>query len=193
MAAGGVSALKCRPTREKNVGGQLVRPDLYGLAAAMMSGAGSRLQITMEKIRLPEDIYSLKNQPCLISICAKDKKDCLTHKSFTDLCIDLLVGLSKKNDIMLLTYCFMPNHIHLVISVQGNKSIVDSIRKFKSISTIKSRQFGFEGGIYQNRLNDHFIKKEERLNEAIMYVLSNPVRKGLVDNWEDFPYSGYCR
>jgi REP element-mobilizing transposase RayT len=78
------------------------------------------------------------------------------------------------------------------MSVQGDKSIVDFVRKFKSISVIKSRQYGFEGRIYQNRFYDHFIRKEDGLNNTIMYVLNNPVRKGLVDNWEDFPYSGFC-
>jgi len=85
----------------------------------------------------------------------------------------------------------MPDHIHLVISVGGSKSIVDFARKFKSVSTIKSRAFGLHARIYQSRFHDHFIRREEGLNKTILYVLNNPVRKGIVEKWEDYPYSGY--
>jgi len=146
----------------------------------------------MKKIRLPEDIYSQKNRPCSITICTKDKLSVFRNKRFVKICMELLYYLAEKEKIKLYAYCFMPDHIHLVISVQGNKSIIDFIRKLKSTSVIKSRQFGFEGRIYQNRFYDHFIRKEDGLNKTIMYVLNNPVRKGLVDNWEDFPYSGLC-
>lgn len=146
----------------------------------------------MKKIRLPEYAYSLKNSPCLITICSKDKKGIYSKSSFTRFSVDLLIELSKKNGIVLLAYCFMPDHVHFVVAVDEDKSIVDLVRKFKSISTIKSRRFGFEGRIYQNRFYDHFIRKDEGLEKTVKYVLNNPVRKGLVEAWEDFPYSGFC-
>ena len=146
----------------------------------------------MKKIRLPENVYIIKNQPCSITTCTKDKKNIFANKPFADFCIDTLKDLSERNRIRLYAYCFMPDHIHFIISVQGDKSIIDFIRKFKSITTVKSRQFGLEGTLYQKRFYDHFIREDESLNKTIMYVLNNPVRKGFVEKWEDFPYSGYC-
>ena len=185
MAATKLSALKCRPTKEINVGGQLAGRNQCRQQA-------TDLQFEMKKIRLPEDIYSQKYRPCLITICTKNRMNVFKNGQFVNVCMDLLNRLSENEDIKLFAYCFMPDHVHLIISVQGDKSVVDFVRKFKSISVIKSLQYGFEGRIYQNRFYDHFIRKEDGLNEAIMYVLNNPVRKGLVDDWEDFPYSGLC-
>lgn len=146
----------------------------------------------MKKIRLQDEVYNQKNQPCLITICTKDRRSIFNNKSFINYCINLLQDLSKKDKIKLYAYTFMPDHLHLIISVHGDKSIIDFVKRFKGNSTQKSHQFGFEGRIYQNRFHDHFIRKEDGLNEAIMYILNNPVRKGLVDNWEEFPYSRYC-
>ncbi|MCP4583163.1 MAG: transposase [candidate division Zixibacteria bacterium] len=146
----------------------------------------------MRKIRLPENVYRIKNQACSITICANDNINILSNREFTRYCISILKELAEKNDIELQAFCFMPDHIHFIISVQGDKSIIDFIRKFKSITTVKSRQFGFKGSLYQKRFYDHFIREDEGLNETIMYVLNNPVRKGFVDKWEDFPYSEYC-
>jgi putative transposase len=145
----------------------------------------------MKKIRLQKEIYNQKNHPCLITICTKDKCNIFGNNPFTDYCLSLLKDLSNKHKIKLYAYTFMPDHIHLIISVQGDKSIIDFVKRFKGNSTQKSHQFGLEGRIFQNRFHDHFIRKEDGLNKTIMYVLNNPVRKGLVDNWEDFPYSGY--
>lgn len=146
----------------------------------------------MKKIRLPNDIYFQKNQPCLITICTKDKRSILGNTPFANNCVSLLEELSKKLKIKLYAYVFMPDHLHFIVSVHGERSIIDFVKRFKGISTQRSHQYGFEGRIYQNRFHDHFIRKEDGLNEAIMYILNNPVRKGLVDNWEHFPYSGLC-
>jgi len=127
----------------------------------------------------------------LVTICTKDRADIFRNTAFTYYCIELLKDLSNKDKIKLYAYIFMPDHIHFIISVRGDKSIIDFIKRFKGNSTQKSHDFGYEGRIYQNRFHDHFIRKEDGLNKTIMYVLNNPVRKGIVDNWEDFPYSGY--
>ncbi len=143
----------------------------------------------MKKIRLQDEVYNQKNQPCLITICTKDRRSIFNNKSFINYCINLLQDLSKKNKIKLYAYTFMPDHLHLVISVHGDKSIIDFVKRFKGNSTQKSHQFGFEGRIYQNRFYDHFIRKEEGLNNAITYVLNNPVRKNIVEDWKKYPFS----
>jgi putative transposase len=157
------------------------------------TGVGSKLPTykKMKKIRLPEEVYLMKYHPCIITICTRESYHYFENSSFTLLCIDVLIDLATKNNLRLFAYCFMPDHVHLVIAVHGDKSIIDFVRKYKSISTIKSRKYGFQDKIYQGRFHDRFIRKEEGLNNAILYVLNNPVRKGLVKRWEDYPYSGY--
>ena len=83
----------------------------------------------------------------------------------------------------------MPDHLHMVISVRGEKSILDLARAFKSKATIDSRQYGFEGRIIQPRFYDHFARTMEDLENEINYILLNPVRKGLAADIHDYAYS----
>jgi hypothetical protein len=42
----------------------------------------------------------------------------------------------------------------------------------------------------QRSFYDHLIRKEEDLRQIAEYILNNPVRKGLVQRCEDYPYCG---
>ncbi|MEW6557423.1 MAG: hypothetical protein AB1349_08725 [Elusimicrobiota bacterium] len=43
--------------------------------------------------------------------------------------------------------------------------------------------------IWQESFYDHFLRKEETLEMVSLYILNNPVRKGIVDRWDRYPYS----
>jgi len=51
-------------------------------------------------------------------------------------------------------------------------------------------RFGIKGKFWQTSFYDHFLRKEEAGKDVIMYVLNNTVRKGLVSEWREYPYSG---
>ncbi len=43
---------------------------------------------------------------------------------------------------------------------------------------------------WQKDFFDHIIRKEEGLVNVAKYILENPVRKGLVAHWQEYPYKG---
>ncbi|MCU0444572.1 MAG: transposase [Microscillaceae bacterium] len=100
----------------------------------------------------------------------------------------------------LLAYCVMSNHVHLVIDtgVQLEKSqpyhnldkIMDSLKGFTAYQA--NRQLGRKGHFWQAESYDRVIRTQEELENIIRYVLNNPVKAGIVDDWEAFPYSYHC-
>jgi hypothetical protein len=34
------------------------------------------------------------------------------------------------------------------------------------------------------------MRQDEDINEQIKYILENPIRKGLVDDWKEYPFKG---
>ena len=48
-----------------------------------------------------------------------------------------------------------------------------------------------ERGIWQRRFWEHAIRDAEDLDRHVSYVHWNPVKHGLVDDLEDWPYSTY--
>ena len=85
----------------------------------------------------------------------------------------------------------MPDHVHLLLQSSLICSIPSFVGSFKSLcSRVGWTDFGFERSFWQRRYYDHFLRKEEDIKEVIYYILSNPVRKGLVEEWRDYPLSG---
>jgi len=35
------------------------------------------------------------------------------------------------------------------------------------------------------------LRKEEDLEETSKYIVNNPVRRGIVKEWDQYPFSGY--
>lgn len=83
----------------------------------------------------------------------------------------------------------MPDHIHLVLQPDGDRSVTDFIGSFKGrISNMLSR-WGFKGKIWQKGFHDHVLLPHENLEDLIFLILTNPERNGLVGSYKDYPWS----
>jgi len=103
--------------------------------------------------------------------------------------MNILEVLSREYSMRLFVYCFMPDHIHMIITVEGKNSIIAFIQAFKSKVTLEPYKHCFEGKIFQARFYDRFIRTDQSLEDELRYILENPVRKGLVDDYKKYPYS----
>jgi len=89
----------------------------------------------------------------------------------------------------------MPDHVHLIFTPLLNEerteisslaSIMDAI---KGASAHKiNRALGHKGHVWQAESFDHVLRSSENLEAKVAYILANPVRKGLADKWEDYPW-----
>jgi putative transposase len=143
-----------------------------------------------KSIRLKKELYQRPEIPCSVTICSKDKKRIFCNRKFTEESITLLKKMTGKNEIPIYAYCFMPDHLHLLLSASLKKGIITFVREFKGLSTKIAWKYSFEGTIWQKSFYDHFLRKEEDLQTTCLYILNNPVRAGLVQNYEKYPFSG---
>ena len=143
-----------------------------------------------KKIRLDPAAYRELLNPCSITICTHNRMQIFQHHEFGSYCAQLLRQLCGECKFRIFAYCFMPDHIHLLMQGDGSVSIISLIQRFKSISTLNSRQFGFTGRIYQPRFYDHFLRKADEIEKQAKYILENPIRKRLADTIEEYPLSG---
>ena len=81
-------------------------------------------------------------------------------------------------------------YLHIVVAPGKKRDIVQFVGEYKGRTTRLSRRFGMKGKFWQTSFYDHFLRKEEDVRDVVMYVLHNPVRKGLVSEWREYPYSG---
>jgi REP element-mobilizing transposase RayT len=49
---------------------------------------------------------------------------------------------------------------------------------------------GFQGRLWQRRFFDRILRREESIERVAEYIIHNPVRKGFVETWVEYPWSG---
>jgi len=84
----------------------------------------------------------------------------------------------------------MPDHVHLLISASERESIIEFVGEIKSLSTKMAWQHGYSGTIWQRSFYDHFLRKDEDCKMVANYIVHNPVRAGIVEHWQNYPFSG---
>jgi putative transposase len=137
--------------------------------------------------RLSHDAYAIEGSAWHVTICA--------HKDLGSPFADPTVGLRIVNSLESgIRYrgsiphliCVMPDHVHLLIEVRS-LNLVDLIARIKSESTQVWWRCGGKGKLWQKNFHDHGIRESEDFEAIATYILQNPVRKELVERWEDYP------
>lgn len=88
-------------------------------------------------------------------------------------------------------YCIMPDHIHMLFSLNENYKYnlsiwISSFKRFIS-GQVRSK-FGIIDFWHVNYY-DHIVRTDESLKIIAEYILNNPVRKKIVAHWQSYPYS----
>ena len=91
----------------------------------------------------------------------------------------------------LLAYCFMPDHVHLFM--EGTRPTADLRRAVKLMKQRSAYVFRIRFGVrllWQEGYYERVLRNEESASVVIRYFYDNPVRAGLVERYEDYPFLG---
>lgn len=99
-------------------------------------------------------------------------------------------------------FCLMNNHVHLLIDQQDipeppprrdgkhYTALSRAMRLLKGKSGALCNQvLGRSGPFWQHESYDHIVRDEQEFERILAYIANNPVKAGLVENWEDWPYT----
>jgi putative transposase len=98
--------------------------------------------------------------------------------------------LAKKH-YQLICFCIMPNHVHLLIKLkEGAPDLSDIMHSLKRFTARKSNLFlKGKGAFWTHESYDRLVRNERELRNVINYILNNPVKAGLTDKWNNWPYT----
>ncbi len=95
----------------------------------------------------------------------------------------------QEAEYRLHSWTIMPNHVHLVIEPTGEQSLSDVLQGIKSASVHAINQrLGRHGVLWQRESYDHLIRNDEDFARCCEYVRQNPVKAGLSQSPEAYPY-----
>ncbi len=95
----------------------------------------------------------------------------------------------------LIAYCVMPNHLHLVLTplprdANSYFSMSRIMHVLKGFTAYRANDaLGRKGTFWQAESYDHYVRDQDELQRVVYYVIFNPVKAGLVEDWSMWPWT----
>ncbi|MCX7619126.1 transposase [Tepidiforma sp.] len=99
-----------------------------------------------------------------------------------------VVEQRHRPDAVLLAACLMPDHLH-VLARPGERDLIAFVGSLKSWTTRLAWQVGQRGTLWQPGFYDRAVRDRRQFESAARYVIANPVRAGLVESPEAWPFA----
>lgn len=97
----------------------------------------------------------------------------------------------KQSGCLLLAYCLMGNHIHLLLKT-GSEELAQIFRRIgASYVYWYNRKYGRSGHLFQDRYKSEAVETDAYLHAVLRYIHQNPLKAGLVKKLEDYQYSSF--
>lgn len=89
-----------------------------------------------------------------------------------------------------MAYCLMTNNVHLLTKPGSEESLFKMMQGLTLCYTqYINRIFGRTGRLWESRYHSCIVDQEKYLWAVARYIEQNPVRAGMVEKAEDYPYS----
>ena len=82
----------------------------------------------------------------------------------------------------------MPEHIHLLVTEPERESLASAMQAFKQSV---ARHLGATEPFWQTRYYDFNVRTERKRIEKLRYIHRNPVKRGLVESPDQWPWSSF--
>ncbi len=106
--------------------------------------------------------------------------------------ISLVKKYSEKYHILLIAYCIMDNHAHLLTYSEKIENISLFMKAVNSKYALyynkSNNRIGF---VFRNRFTSKIIYNQEYLLKCIKYIHMNPVKSQIVKREEEYEFSSY--
>jgi putative transposase len=139
--------------------------------------------------RLPRESYRGQVNVAF-TLCVGNRTPLFAESDVVSVFVSILRDAVEKHGCVVPVYCFMPDHVHLLLS--GEKESSDT---WGAARTFKQKT-GFwlghhrSGVVWQKDFYDHILRRDEDLGAQVRYIAGNPVRKGLIRDWREYPFTG---
>ena len=138
--------------------------------------------------RLPREHYR-GNVTVAFTLCLRPREPLFISAPIVNVFADYLRSAADKCDVQMI-YTFMPEHLHVISMGRSEESDgLTSIEIFKQTTGwwLRNRQPEVQ---WQKSFWDRIARSTYEEAQAAWYLVNNPVRRGLVEEWTDYPFTG---
>jgi putative transposase len=125
-----------------------------------------------------------------LMFCTDARRRVLTDAAVVELIVQQLSRAASEQKFSVIAYCFMPDHLHLLVEgMCDNSDGRRFIKTFKQYSGYHYSQKRHET-LWQRPGFEHVLRDDETTVEVVKYILANPVRAGLAATVQEYPFVG---
>ena len=81
----------------------------------------------------------------------------------------------------------MPDHLHWLLD--DSSKMRRAVGSFRSYSTRVVRHLGHKGKLWQRSYWNQVVRFEADVPRFVGRIVGDPVRRGLVEDWREYPYT----
>jgi putative transposase len=105
------------------------------------------------------------------------------------LLVDVLRSNVAAGKFQLHDFVIMPDHVHLLMTLPVDITVEKAMQFIKGgFSYRLKREFGFQGEVWQRGFSEIRVKDGLSFLQHRAYIVQNPIKAGLVDRAEQWPY-----
>lgn len=98
----------------------------------------------------------------------------------------------EENSISILHYCFMDNHVHIIVSLTPRSTLSKFMKQLNlTYFHYYRKRYVYCGHFWQDRFKSNVIETDSYLLQCGKYIELNPVRAGMVSKPEQYAFSSY--
>jgi REP element-mobilizing transposase RayT len=124
-----------------------------------------------------------------VTIVTRLRQPLFTDDNLAQKCLQALMESARRFDAQLYAYCLMPDHLHLLVDIGANATLKEFVHHFKTVSSFRLKQATGQSP-WQTSYHDRVLRRDEDTETVQAYVWENPVKAGLAEAWDAYPYSG---
>ncbi len=149
----------------------------------------TKTNIRERKHRLSAEAYK-GSCACSFTACIKNRQEFFLTESIFRQNEQFLRTEIQKFSVEAEVYLFMPEHAHFLLRGRDEaSSVLEAMKAYKQQSGFWLHK-NYPEVHWQKDFYDHIERNEEDVRKRMRYILNNPVKKGLVDDWQTYPFKG---
>jgi len=140
----------------------------------------------LDRIWTPTEIY-------FVTTCTAHRRPLLATQEVFDFLGEEWEKAPSLHGWQIGSFVIMPDHVHFFCAPcrQDHRSLSQWVGSFKQWTSKRLlAAFNLEAPFWQPEFFDHLLRSEESYAEKVDYVKRNPVRAGLVETPEQWPWKG---
>ena len=132
----------------------------------------------------------LADSGSFLTFCTEQRRPWFTDKDRVDLVRTQILRAARQHHMLLIAYCFMRDHVHLLVEgVCDDSDLRAFVKAAKQCSGYHFKQ-QYGARLWQRYCYERVLRADIERATTIRYIIDNPVNTGLVEEPEKYPFLG---